>query len=238
MKAMVLAAGRGERMRPLSDDTAKPLLRVGGRALIDYHLYALAAAGIEEVVVNLSWQADRIRDHLGDGTRYGLALRFSDEGPVALDTGGGIHRALPWLGPGPFLVVNGDVWTDLPFIGLALPRGALAHLLLVPNPPHNRQGDFALDDAGRVTAGTPRLTYSGIGVFAPGLFAACRPGRFPLKPLLDRAAQSGVLTGQTLAGHWFDVGTPARLAELDTRLNRGELAHPTLSAADPPGGVK
>lgn len=230
MKAIVLAAGRGERMRPLTDATAKPLLRAGGHALIDYHLHALAAAGVREVVVNLSWQAAALRGHLGDGSRFGLALQFSDEGPVALEVGGGIHRALPWLGPGPFLVVNGDVWTDCPLAALSLPAGSKAHLVLVPNPDHHPRGDFALDAAGRVAGDGPRRTYAGVGLLVPQLFAGCAPGRFPLKPLLDRAAARGELTGEVYDGGWFDVGTPARLAVLDALLARGELSHPSLAA--------
>ncbi len=230
MKAIVLAAGRGERMRPLTDETAKPLLQVGGHALIDYHLHALAAAGVGEVVVNLSWQPGKLREHLGDGSRFGLVLHFSDEGPVALEAGGGVHRALPWLGRGPFLVVNGDVWTDCRFGALAMPPGSQAHLVLVPNPDHHRQGDFALDDSGRVAGSGPRRTYAGIGVFTPELFDGCQPGRFPLKPLLDRAAARGQLSGEPYDGHWFDVGTPARLAALDGLLARGALAHPLLPA--------
>lgn len=230
MKAIVLAAGRGERMRPLTDATAKPLLRVGGHALIDYHLQALAAAGIRDVVVNLSWQADALREHLGDGRRWGLALRLSEEGPVPLEVGGGIHRALPWLGPGPFLVVNGDIWTDCPLGRLRLPPASLAHLVLVANPGHHPQGDFALGPAGRVGDDGPRRTYAGLGVFTAALFDGCAAGRFPLRPLLERAAQAGRLTGEAHDGRWFDVGTPARLAELDRRLRHGELAHPVLPA--------
>ncbi len=228
MRAIVLAAGRGERMRPLTDATAKPLLRAGGHALIDYHLHALALAGIREVVVNLSWQPDALRTHLRDGSRFGLSLSFSDEGPVALEVGGGIHRALPWLGPGPFLVVNGDVWTDCALGALALPAGSLAHLVLVPNPAHHPRGDFAVDAAGRIGGDGFRRTYAGIGLFTPQLFEDCQPGRFPLRPLLDRAAARGALTGEAHDGRWFDVGTPARLAELDGMLARGELAHPAV----------
>lgn len=230
MKAIVLAAGRGERMRPLTDDRPKPLLEAGGLALIDWHLFALAAAGIREVVVNLAWQGARLREHVGSGERYGLAVTWSDEGAEALETGGGIHRALPWLGPGPFLVVNGDVWTDYPLGRLALPAGALAHLVLVDNPSHHPQGDFSLDAAGRLGRGAPRLTYAGLGAYHPDLFAGCRPGKFPLAPLLDAAIAAGQATGEHHRGAWFDVGTPARLAELDGRLRRRELAHPMLGA--------
>ena len=231
MRAMLLAAGRGERMRPLTDDTAKPLLSVGGHALIDFHLHALARAGVSEVVVNLSWQAEKIRRHLGEGGRFGLEVHFSEEGPVPLETGGGIQRALPRLGPGAFLVVNGDVWTDFPLGRLTLPADALAHLVLVPNPAHHPDGDFPLAHSGRVVAEGARLTYSGLGVFHPELFTGCGPGRFPLKPLLDRALALGRLSGELWEGRWFDVGTPARLAELDEALRRGDFAHPALIAA-------
>jgi N-acetyl-alpha-D-muramate 1-phosphate uridylyltransferase len=229
MRAIVLAAGRGERMRPLTDDRPKPLLEAGGHALIDYHLHALAAAGVAEVVINLAWQGGRIREQVGDGSRHGLVVRYSDEGETALETGGGIHRALEWLGPGPFLVVNGDIWTDYPLGGLALPPGSQAHLVLVDNPPHHPRGDFGLTTDGRVTRDGTRLTYSGLGAYDPGLFAACTPGRFPLAPLLDAASTAGRLTGEYHGGAWFDVGTPARLAELDVALHSGRLRHPALA---------
>ena len=228
MKAMLLAAGRGERMRPLTDHTAKPLLPAGGRALIDYHLFALQHAGVRSVVVNLSWQAAKLRARLGDGARFGLELRFSEEGPVPLETGGGIHRALPWLGPGAFLVVNADVWTDFPLGSLALPAGSLAHLVLVPNPGHHPGGDFALGEDGRIVDAGTKLTYSGIGVFDPEFFAGCQAGRFPLKPLLDRAREAGRLSGEPWTGRWFDVGTPERLAALDSALRAGEFFHPDV----------
>lgn len=228
MKAMLLAAGRGERMRPLTDDVPKPLLHVGGRPLIEYHLLALAGAGIREVVVNLSWQAGKLRSYLGEGSRFGLALHLSEEGPVPLETGGGIQRALDWLGPGPFLVVNGDVWTDFPLGSLALPGGALAHLVLVPNPPQHPSGDFWLAPGGRIGHAGERGTYSGVAVFDPELFAGCRPGRFPLKPLLDRAREAGRLTGEFWRGHWHDVGTPQRLAALDAALLARDLVHPAV----------
>jgi MurNAc alpha-1-phosphate uridylyltransferase len=231
MKAMLLAAGRGERMRPLTDATAKPLLEAGGHALIDYHLHALSRAGVETVVVNLSWQAAQVRAHLGDGSAWGLALHLSDEGPVPLETGGGIHHALPALGPGGFLVVNADVWSDFPLRSLALPPASLAHLVLVPNPDHHPAGDFQLAADGRVGDAGPRLTYSGIGIFHPELFAGCSPGRFPLKPLLERARLAGRLSGERWGGHWFDVGTPARLDVLDRALRAGTLSHPALAAA-------
>ncbi len=217
-RAIVLAAGRGERMRPLTDVTPKPLLQAGGRPLIEYHLLALADAGITEVVVNLSWLGAQLRDALGDGTRFGLAIRYSDEGPVALETGGGIFRALPWLGPEPFLVVNGDIYSDYALGGLRLAPGLLGQLVLVPNPEQHPRGDFHLAASGLIADGEPRHTYSGIAIFHPELFAGCTDGRFPLKPLLDRAIEAGRLGGELHDGLWTDVGTPARLAALDQRL--------------------
>jgi MurNAc alpha-1-phosphate uridylyltransferase len=231
MIAMLLAAGRGERMRPLTDVVPKPLLAAGGHPLLDYHLRALARAGIHEVVINLSWRGDMIREYAGGGERYGLVLRYSEEGEVPFETGGGIHRALHMLGAGPFLLVNGDVWTDLPLESLELPSGSLAHLVLVANPEHNRIGDFALDAGGRIVSEGPRLTYSGIAVIDPGLFADCEPGRFPLKPLLDRALAQARLTGMQWRGSWLDIGTPGRLAALDRDLRSGRLRHPALAAA-------
>jgi len=232
MKAMLLAAGRGERMRPLTDSTPKPLLPAGGHRLIDYPLHALAAAGVDEVVVNLSWHGEMIRDYAGDGGRYGLTLRYSEEGPVPLETGGGIHRALGMLGEDPFLLVNGDVWTDLPLESLRLPAGSLADLVLVANPAHHPEGDFALAGQGRIVADGPRLTYSGIAILDPALFAGCAPGRFPLKPLLDRARDAGRLTGTPWTGHWLDIGTANRLAALDRDLCSGRLRHPALAARE------
>ncbi len=228
MRAMILAAGRGERMRPLTDGVPKPLLEAGGHALIEYHLHALAAARVGQVVVNLSWLGEKVRASLGDGSRYGVRISFSEEGPVPLETGGGIARALPMLGGEAFLVVNGDVWTDQSFAALDAPPGSLGHLLLVTNPAHHPQGDFALGADGRIVRHGERLTYAGIGVLDPALFADSAPGRFPLKPLLDRALEAGRLTGQRLEGNWTDVGTPARLAELDARLRSGLLRHPSV----------
>jgi MurNAc alpha-1-phosphate uridylyltransferase len=231
MKAMLLAAGRGERMRPLTDVTPKPLLAAGGHALIDYPLHALAQAGVDEVVINLAWHGEMIRAYTGDGRRYGLTLHYSEEGPVPLETGGGIFCALPKLGADAFLLVNGDVWTDLPLESLQMPSASLAHLVLVANPGHNPGGDFALDVHGRVVATGQRLTYSGIAVIHPGLFAGCQPGRFPLKPLLDAALAQGRLTGVRWDGNWLDIGTPERLAALDRDLQSGRLRHPALAPA-------
>jgi MurNAc alpha-1-phosphate uridylyltransferase len=214
MRAIVLAAGRGERLRPLTDLTPKPLLPVRGQPLIVHHLEALARAGVREVVVNLSWLGERIRAALGDGARWGVRIHYSEEGPQALETGGGIFQALPRLGPGPFLVVNGDTYTDYDFSRLAIDENAWAHLVLVPNPAHHTRGDFALE-AGRVLAdGVPRFTYAGIGVYRPELFEGCKPGRFQLLPLLARAIAAGRLHGELYQGHWTDVGTAERFAAL------------------------
>ena len=218
MKAMLLAAGRGERMRPLTDHCPKPLIPVRGRPLIGWHLQALARAGVREVVINLSWLASQIREALGEGEAYGVHIRYSDEGEPPLETGGGIHRALPLLGSTPFLVVNGDVFTDIDLGALRLPPGSLAHLVLVPNPPHNPRGDFELADGRVVDAGGERLTYSGIGLFDPALLAEAASGRFPLRPWLQRALDAGRLTGQRHDGYWLDVGTPERLADLERYL--------------------
>jgi MurNAc alpha-1-phosphate uridylyltransferase len=215
---MLLAAGRGERMRPLTDHCPKPLLEVGGKPLIVWHLEALAAAGLRDVVINLSWLGAQIRAALGDGARHGVRLAYSEEGEPPLETGGGIQRALPLLGPGPFLLVNGDVFADVDFRALRLPAGSLAHLVLVPNPDHHPRGDFHLQD-GRITATAgERLTYAGIAVVDPALLEGAGSGRFPLLPWLQRAREAGRLTGQRHDGYWLDVGTPERLEALARRL--------------------
>jgi MurNAc alpha-1-phosphate uridylyltransferase len=218
MKAMVLAAGRGERMRPLTDTIPKPLAPVAGRPLIGYHLASLARAGICDIVINLAWLGGQIREVLGEGEDYGVRIRYSDEGPEALETGGGIFNALPLLGTEPFLVVNGDTWTDMDFGSLTLEPGADARIVLVPNPPHHPRGDFGLDGERVVERDSDRLTYSGVGVYRPELFAGCSPGKFPLAPLLKRAIAAGRLSGQLHSGQWVDIGTLQRLAELDARL--------------------
>ena len=218
MKAMLLAAGRGERMRPLTDARPKPLLVVSGRPLIEWHLERLAAAGFSEVVINLSWLGEQIPAALGQGERWGLSIVYSREPWPALETGGGIFQALPLLGPEPFLLVNGDVYTDVDFRSLRLQPGDLAQLLLVPNPAHHDKGDFCLD-GGRITDnGSSTLTYAGISVLSPGLFAGCTSGKFPLAPLLFAARDAGRLGGQRHDGYWLDVGTMGRLAELDAHL--------------------
>jgi len=218
VKAMLLAAGRGERMRPLTDRCPKPLLPVGGRPLVAWHLRHLAAAGITEVVINLSWLGEQIAAALGDGAGYGVSITYSREPWPALETGGGICNALPLLGEAPFLLVNGDVFADIDFSALRLAPADLAQLVLVPNPEHNPAGDFWLD-AGRIVAqGGERLTYSGVALLRPELFAGASGGRFPLLPWLQRARDAGRLGGQKHAGRWVDIGTPQRLAQLDAEL--------------------
>ena len=228
MRAMILAAGRGERMRPLTDRLPKPLLEAGGFRLIEYHLASVLKQGITEVVINLSWLGDKIREAIGDGRRHGLSIQYSEEGPEPLGTGGGIFAALPMLGAEPFLVVNGDVWCDLAFDALSRPAGSLAHLVMVENPAHHPEGDYGLDAAGHVLPLRSRLTYAGISVLDPRLSAGSSAGIFPLKPLLDSAMQAGRLTGQRHQGSWTDVGTPARLAALDAELRLGRARHPVL----------
>lgn len=221
MKVMLLAAGRGERMRPLTDACPKPLLPVAGKPLIAWHLERLAAAGFTDVVINLSWLGEQIAAALGDGARHGVRIAWSREPWPALETGGGIFNALPLLGPAPFLLVNGDVYTDVDFASLSLAAGDLAQLVLVPNPEHHPRGDFWLDAAGRIIAvgnGSQRLTYSGVAVLHPALFEGAAGGRFPLLPWLERAREAGRLGGQRHEGRWLDVGTPERLASLDAEL--------------------
>jgi MurNAc alpha-1-phosphate uridylyltransferase len=222
MKAMILAAGKGERMRPLTLHTPKPLVRAGGVPLIEYHLGALRDAGFHDVVINHAWLGQQIEDYLGDGDRLGLRITYSPEGEP-LETGGGIFRALPLLGDKPFVVVNGDIWTDYNFKALRVPLAGLAHLVLINNPAHHPGGDFSLVD-GQVRdssdAGT-RLTYSGIAILHPRLFAGCRDGAFKLAPLLRAAMEQGQVTGEHFAGRWVDVGTHERLAEVERLLVAG-----------------
>ena len=214
MRAMVLAAGRGERMRPLTDHTPKPLLEVRGKPLIAYHLEKLSRLGVQEVIINLSWLGDLIRRRLRDGGEWNLRIRYSDEGGEALETGGGIFKALPWLGPEPFLVVNADVFSDFDLGAMSIAPDALAHLVLVPNPPQHPRGDFALAGGLVQEEGHPRWTYSGFGLYRPELFEGCSAGRFALLPLFRRAIAARRLHGQTYSGLWNDVGTAERLAAL------------------------
>jgi MurNAc alpha-1-phosphate uridylyltransferase len=221
MKAMILAAGRGERMRPLTDHTPKPLLKAAGRSLIEYHIGHLVAAGITELVINHAHLGDQIEAALGDGRRYGVTIRYSVEA-TALETAGGIFNALPLLGDEPFVVVNGDVWSDYPFAQLPAAITGLAHLVLVDNPPQHPKGDFALTGDRVVAEGEDKLTFSGISILSPQLFAGCTPGAFPLAPLLRQAMARGLVSGEHYRGRWFDIGTPQRLQQLDEALRRGE----------------
>jgi MurNAc alpha-1-phosphate uridylyltransferase len=219
MKAMILAAGKGERLRPLTLHTPKPLVRAAGVPLIEYHLRALKAGGFTDVVINHAWLGQQIEDYLGDGQRLGLSIRYSPEGEP-LETGGGIYRALPLLGGEPFLVVNGDIWTDCDFTALNNPIKGLAHLVMVDNPLHHPTGDFALVGGEvRDNASLPRLTYSGIAVLHPKLFAGCSEGAFKLAPLLRDAMAMGRVTGEHFTGRWVDVGTHERLAEVEQILS-------------------
>ena len=231
MKALIFAAGLGERMRPLTDHTPKPLLVVGGKPLIAWHLEKLAAVGIRDVVVNTSWLAHRFPELLGDGSQWGLGLHYSFEGDVPLETGGGIYHALPLLGDAPFIAVNGDIWTDFDFSILPSEPAGSAHLVLVDNPVHHPGGDFALTETGCVDSkGAVKLTFSGIGVYRPALLQNWRavigdaeggeadPPRFKLAPLLRDAMARSAVSGIHHPGRWTDVGTPSRLWALDSEL--------------------
>ncbi len=212
---MILAAGRGERLRPLTDRLPKPLVEVGGRSLIEHHLHALAAAGFQQVVINLAHLGEKIRERLGDGSAYGVEILYSPEGENGLETGGGIFQALPLLGDDPFLVVNADIYTDFPFATLRAPMQCLAHLVLVDNPPHHPEGDFFLDRCGcvNVRGRGKRLTFAGIGLYHPALFRGCRAGKFPLAPLLRQAMAMDEVSGEHFRGRWLDVGTRERLEQ-------------------------
>jgi len=228
MKAMVLAAGRGERMRPLSDGTPKPLLSAGGKPLIGHLLEGLARAGIREVVINLSWLGAQIREALADGAAYGVRIAYTEEGPVPLETGGGVLNALPLLGAEPFLVVSGDIWTDFDFGRLdaraALDAGADGRIVLVPNPAFHPRGDFGLVGDRVVERAGETFTYANIGLYRRELFADCSPGRFPLVTPLRRAIAAGRLRGELYKGEWMNLGTPEQLATLDARLTKPERA--------------
>jgi MurNAc alpha-1-phosphate uridylyltransferase len=213
MRAMILAAGRGERLRPLTDRTPKPLLPIAGTPLIEHQLRWLAAAGIREIVINLHHLADAIEGALGDGSRLGVRLHYSREERL-LETGGGIARALPLLGPDPFIVLNGDIWTDYRFATLAELSGDLARLVLIPTPPHRREGDFGLH-GDRVTRDANRdartHVYCGISLLDPALFDGAPSGAFSLRDLLFRAAEAGRVSGEVWQGGWIDIGTPDQL---------------------------
>lgn len=219
MKAMILAAGRGERLRPLTDTTPKPLLRVGPKRLIEYHLDNLARAGINDVVVNIAWLGEQIPQTLGNGENYGLSITYSDEGESALETAGGIIKALPILGDEPFLVVNGDIWTDLDFSTFIQRKlDTEAHLLLVDSPEHNPEGDFALENDFLRDDGEPMLTYSGIGIYTKNFFKGAAHGKVALAPIIREKLKTDAVSGEYYTGKWTDVGTAQRLRQLDMQL--------------------
>jgi len=211
MRAMILAAGRGERLRPLTDTVPKPLIDVGGKPLIEHHLERLAAAGFREVVINCSYLGAMLQEKIGNGDRWRLSIHWSDEQPHVLETGGGIFQALPLLGPAPFLVINSDIWTDYPLSRLRSIKCDLAHLILVPNPQHNLRGDFALGAARVRNTGEPLYTFSGISVYHPRLFASCVAGKFSVVPLLRSVIKEHCITGELFQGTWGDIGTLQRL---------------------------
>jgi len=220
MRAMILAAGRGERMRPLTDHTPKPLLMVGGKPLIVWHIERLAAAGMTELVINHAHLGQQIEDALGDGRQWQVHIQYSAE-VTALETAGGIAYALPLLGERPFVVVNGDVFTDIDYASLALPTGKLAHLVMVDNPPQHAAGDFSLVNGLVFESATDRLTFSGVGVYHPSLFDSVQHGQSAkLAPLLKTAMQQQRVTGQHHHGLWHDIGTPERLEQLDHWLSK------------------
>ena len=211
MKAMIMAAGRGERLRPLTDSIPKPLVKVGDYSLIEWHIYRLVNANITEIVINLSHLGEKIQSHLGNGERYGAQLSYSLEPEPALETAGGIIQALALLGTEPFIVVNGDVWTDYPVAELSSPA-LLAHLVMIDNPDHHPDGDFILRDGKLSDEGQgSRLTYSGLGVYHPDFFAECKPGRQALAPLLRQQMSAGKVSGEHYKGQWHDIGTLERL---------------------------
>ena len=216
MIAMILAAGRGERLRPLTDNLPKALVEVHGESLLERHLRSVRAAGVETAVINLGWLGNQIVERIGSGSNFGLNVVYSPEDDDILETGGGIHRALPLLGSAPFLVVNADILTDMPLPAASLDDDDVGHLVLVPTPGQKSSGDFDLAD-GRVQNGdNAEFTFSGVAVYRPELFAECTPGRFPLAPMLRTAANAGTLGGSVYTGLWRDVGTPERLAELNS----------------------
>lgn len=223
MKAMILAAGRGDRMRPLTDHVPKPLLRAGGRTLIEHLIVNLVRSGFDDLVINHAHLGAQIVQTLGDGSRFGAHIAYSDEGETGLETGGGIRHALHRLDSDPFLVVNGDIYTEFPFETLPRSPAGLAHLVLVPNPQHNPAGDFALDGAlirnpATAPASAVRRTFSGIGIYRRALLGGHAPGKFPLAPILRAAADRNEISGENYDGVWWDIGTPERLAALDRYL--------------------
>ncbi len=215
MIAMILAAGRGERLRPVTDSVPKSLLEIGGQALLERHLRSLAEGGVETVVINLGWLGEQITERIGSGEEYGLNVVYSQEGDNILETGGGIHRALPVLGADPFLVINADIYTDMPLPDVQLSDDDMVHLVCVPVPEDMASGDFAIVDSRICNGGEPMFTFSGVSIYRPEFFADCTPGRFSVVPMLRAAADADRISGSIYSGLWRDVGTPERLAELN-----------------------
>jgi len=211
---MILAAGRGERLRPLTDQIPKSLVEVRGKSLLERHLENVKSSGIETVVINLGWLGDRIVQRIGSGSRYGLEVIYSQEGDNILETGGGIHKALPLLGSEPFLVVNADIYTDMAVPNVTLADDHLGHLVMVPTPDYRDHGDFDLIDGLVRNSQNSMYTFSGVAIYRPEFFADCEEGRFPLAPMLREAADGGRLSGSLYNGLWADIGTPERLAAL------------------------
>jgi N-acetyl-alpha-D-muramate 1-phosphate uridylyltransferase len=222
MRAMILAAGRGERMRPLTDTVPKPLLEVAGKALIVYQIEALESAGVKEIVINTGHLGEQIQYELGTGSAFGVDIFYSDEGENILETAGGIIQALPLLGDDPFIVTNADIYTDFDYGSLPSEPDYDAHLVLVDNPPHNLKGDFVLENGRIIDEGKQKLTYSGISIFYPYFFENCKTGRAPLAPLLHQAAKESRLGGQQFMGEWLDIGTPERLKEVSESIANKE----------------
>ncbi len=215
MRAMILAAGRGERLRPLTDEIPKALVEVRGESLLERHLNNVRAAGITEVVINLGWLGERIVERVERGERYGLDVSYSDERGDVLETGGGIHKALPKLGDEPFLVVNADIYTDMPVPDIALADDHLGHLVMVPTPAYRPHGDFNIEEGLVRNADTPAYTFGGVAIYRPEFFAHCQAGRFSIVPMMRAAADAGQLSGSLFEGFWADIGTPERLAALN-----------------------
>lgn len=218
MKAMILSAGLGTRMRPLTNHTPKPLLLAGDKPLIVWHIERLARLGFREIVINIAHLGYQIPEYLKDGSAWGVSIIYSDEQQEgALESAGGIIKALPLLGDEPFLVINGDIWCDYDFdMNYTLPKDKLAHLILVPNPPHNPNGDFDL--VGNSVIDKPSYTFAGIGYYSPKLFEDLDYGKRALAPILREAMSSEMVVGELYRGEWFDIGTPQRLEELRKRL--------------------
>lgn len=215
---MILAAGRGKRMRPLTDQTPKPLLEINHKSLIEYQIEKLKQAGIKQMVINHAWLGQQIVKKLGDGQAWDIDIHYSPE-PIPLETAGGISNALPLLGKDPFLVVNADIWCELDYSQIQLPKNKQAHLVMVNNPPHHLAGDFVLDNQNNLQMeGESKLTYSGIGIYTANFFKHCPKGQYPLAPLLHQAIAKNKLSGQHYTGFWMDIGTPQRLADLQQRL--------------------